>query len=406
MPTGLEKLKARIRKNTTLEFSDNWVEIGGHEEGDKRHVGGTPVQLNKEGRIVKGPEGLVGHKPDAIPPKHRQEQIKKIISNRQQSPMQATKSKLAGMNEPTTEQPSRPPEPELSADEHEAKSEEHYGKSLEALNRGDMAGHATHRDAGNHHSDEAERKRGEQGHEQLASKHHAVADAMEKAAEGHPQAETVKKQAGKLRAKGDEYKAKAGLPITTDDLHKQYESLKSSISGKSVEDLRNEFDQKFGGLSKSEAINLARKVGYNITSKAEAINHLRGTLEGLKIAGVRNDVIRGGHHPPLTPDALMQEFNDLHPKAGPQGLPIHQLREHIAQKYGPQAASHETLDPMLKGLRGKKLRLTSGGESVAARHSGEQAMTPQQMEAGIPGATDPYASGPAEVFTHLNPHTR
>ena len=38
-----------------------WITIGGHEEGDKKHAGGTPVQIRKsDGQIVKGPDELIG----------------------------------------------------------------------------------------------------------------------------------------------------------------------------------------------------------------------------------------------------------------------------------------------------------------------------------------------------------
>lgn len=108
-----------------------------------------------------------------------------------------------------------------------------------------------------------------------------------------------------------------------------------------------------------------------------------------------------GDLPSLTHESLMQEFNDLHPKANnPVGLPVHELRAHIHKKYGPRAASHEFLDPMLRQLRGKKLRLTSGGGfGFPTKYD----LTPAQLDESVKGAIDPY-SGQQEHLSHLNPH--
>jgi hypothetical protein len=43
-----------------------WITIGGTPDGDKKHAGGTPVQITKTGRIVKGPAALTGHKVDEL----------------------------------------------------------------------------------------------------------------------------------------------------------------------------------------------------------------------------------------------------------------------------------------------------------------------------------------------------
>jgi hypothetical protein len=37
-----------------------WITIGGRPEGDKKHVGGTHVKVDDEGRIIDGPEELTG----------------------------------------------------------------------------------------------------------------------------------------------------------------------------------------------------------------------------------------------------------------------------------------------------------------------------------------------------------
>lgn len=43
-----------------------WITIGGAAEGGKKHVGGTPVHLDKSGKIDKGPSKLEGKKPDEL----------------------------------------------------------------------------------------------------------------------------------------------------------------------------------------------------------------------------------------------------------------------------------------------------------------------------------------------------
>lgn len=47
-----------------LDQYGRWVTIGGHAEGDKKHVGGFAAEIDEEGRILKanGPKELVGKK--------------------------------------------------------------------------------------------------------------------------------------------------------------------------------------------------------------------------------------------------------------------------------------------------------------------------------------------------------
>lgn len=50
-----------------------WITIGGHAEGDKKHVDGTPVQIEKStGRIVAGPKALEGKDLDDLDKDKRQ----------------------------------------------------------------------------------------------------------------------------------------------------------------------------------------------------------------------------------------------------------------------------------------------------------------------------------------------
>ena len=134
----LLELKQKMRQSRADQFAEeggeHWVTMGGSPGPSGEHEGGTPVELNSKGTIVKGAEGLVGHKPSAIPPKHRQEQIKKIIGNRVKNPPKAV--------------PKIDPHYQLPA------------KSTEA----------------NAPSEPVD------PHEHLATRHHAAADAMEKGA--------------------------------------------------------------------------------------------------------------------------------------------------------------------------------------------------------------------------------
>ncbi|WP_347243524.1 hypothetical protein, partial [Thermogutta sp.] len=43
-----------------------WITIGGREEGGKKHAGGTPVQIDDQGRILAGPAPLAGKKIDEL----------------------------------------------------------------------------------------------------------------------------------------------------------------------------------------------------------------------------------------------------------------------------------------------------------------------------------------------------
>lgn len=55
-----------------------WVTIGGHAQGDKKHVGGTPVQFDGSGTIQKGPAALKGKRMiSAVRGKARKKQLEK-----------------------------------------------------------------------------------------------------------------------------------------------------------------------------------------------------------------------------------------------------------------------------------------------------------------------------------------
>jgi hypothetical protein len=56
---------AQVPTQYAADDGGQWITIGGHEERDKKHVGGTPVYI-VGGRIVKGHGSLVGKRIDAL----------------------------------------------------------------------------------------------------------------------------------------------------------------------------------------------------------------------------------------------------------------------------------------------------------------------------------------------------
>ena len=78
-------------------------------------------------------------------------------------------------------------------------------------------------------------------------------------------------------------------------------------------------------------------------------------------------------------------------------LPIHELRDYIAAKYGAEAASHANLDPQLKKMRGDKLDMNGIQE--------QQHLTETQRKALIPGLgeTFGYVSNPQQPSPGFNP---
>ena len=62
---GTEKY-AKKHKPAKGQKGLEWVTIGGGEEGDKKHVGGTPVQIDGSGNIHSGPDALRGKNLDKL----------------------------------------------------------------------------------------------------------------------------------------------------------------------------------------------------------------------------------------------------------------------------------------------------------------------------------------------------
>jgi hypothetical protein len=54
----IELAKARYKTANPDSSDEHWITIGGDEDGDKNHAGGTHVKITKDGRIVAGPEAL------------------------------------------------------------------------------------------------------------------------------------------------------------------------------------------------------------------------------------------------------------------------------------------------------------------------------------------------------------
>lgn len=95
-------------RQATAEESKHWVTIGGQAEGDKKHVGGSPVQIDGSGKITAGPGWLakkgishLGKQPIASPPPARRQSpadvhrriAQQINQNRIQSPPPARPAK-------------------------------------------------------------------------------------------------------------------------------------------------------------------------------------------------------------------------------------------------------------------------------------------------------------------------
>src|ERR1700734_1941528 len=63
------QLLREIREGTASfahEQMSMWQTIGGHPAGDKKRVGGTPVKIASDGKIVAGPKKLEGKKVDEL----------------------------------------------------------------------------------------------------------------------------------------------------------------------------------------------------------------------------------------------------------------------------------------------------------------------------------------------------
>lgn len=87
--------------------------------------------------------------------------------------------------------------------------------------------------------------------------------------------------------------------------------------------------------------------------------------------------------PELHPDDIHRSIQQLRADqyAGASLIPIFELRHRIAQDHGPAAASHATLDPLLK-----RMRLEEALELIAI--SDNRKATPQELADAIPGVNE------------------
>lgn len=88
----------------------------------------------------------------------------------------------------------------------------------------------------------------------------------------------------------------------------------------------------------------------------------------------------------ITDDQLLSEAHAMMQTHGINGgLPIHELRDRIAQKYGAEAASKDNFDRAIKRMRGGKLNTITAQDHALAG--------PAMIKGGVEGA--------GETFTHL-----
>ncbi len=58
--SDFEKHLDKYLNRPTRQQYQKWITIGGHEEGEKKHVEGMPIQIDESGNIKKGSSSLVG----------------------------------------------------------------------------------------------------------------------------------------------------------------------------------------------------------------------------------------------------------------------------------------------------------------------------------------------------------
>jgi hypothetical protein len=83
--------------------------------------------------------------------------------------------------------------------------------------------------------------------------------------------------------------------------------------------------------------------------------------------------------------AILAEFETLlQERHGHQGrVPVYELRRHVADKFGPEAARHDRFDPVVKQLRQQnRIRLVSISDLRDA--------TPEQLNDSIPGMNETF----------------
>lgn len=102
-----------------------------------------------------------------------------------------------------------------------------------------------------------------------------------------------------------------------------------------------------------------------------------------------------------TDEQVHAATTELHAASGKDYITIQQLRQHIADKHGAAAASHENLDPQLKRMRADdKVRLVSHSGPVA--QGTDYSNLKNEVREGVKGSLDNW-SGRHEEFTKIAP---
>lgn len=321
-----------------------WRTIGaeGPDSEGKKH-GGSRVQMQADsGKIVKGPEGLVGHTPNSIPSRHRQKQIGKITGMRQANPpaRSATLPQIqenAGRQSPRSEQTGAP-----DKQIENAAMELGGGRPSQRLYLSDLRKKLTGMD----------RKSQDAALLDMAKSGRIVLHGMDDPLEFH-RVTSDRKAADKRKAEEEETAF-----ITPGGARRSIFYLQPK---------REEASQPQAQASAAHA----PPVG----AEGEPVN-----------------IFDEPSHPPITPDSIASEVGDMHAKSGKQPVPVSELRKRIAAKHPD--AKREDVDTMLKGMRGKQVRLVGGSHDNAG-------ITPEMNEGAVLGADD--MTGGRERFTHIAP---
>lgn len=143
----------------------------------------------------------------------------------------------------------------------------------------------------------------------------------------------------------------------------------------------------------------------NSDEHLKAAGELRNKADEHRTAEKATENSGKSESPKIDAAGVSKELGDLHSSqpdrgsgAGREPVKVSDLREKIRSKYGDASASHEHLDPMIKSMRGKQVRLISGAGEHAA---GGKSLTPAEHAGSIKGAST--AEG-GETFSHIEPH--
>lgn len=135
---------------------------------------------------------------------------------------------------------------------------------------------------------------------------------------------------------------------------------------------------------------------------AKAQEHFEAAKSGEKSPAPKSAETRVGGK--ITDDQLLTEAHSMMETHGIGGLlPIHELRDRVASKYGADAASHENLDPQIKKLRGDKLNTV--GLHDHTTKSRENIAKSVQGYGGAAGETHFYVRDVKPPIANASAHT-